>query len=99
MKANPPAAADAPVLEELRSLVLVAGKVSIPQARQRFGQAHPQFPLIASCCNSGRKATRDLNGWLYEPKAGIYGTISHRALVTAIGLGANPNQDAIIPRR
>ncbi len=38
------------------------------------------------------------NGWAYTTKAGIYGTnYIQRALVTAIGLGANRPQDAIYP--
>jgi hypothetical protein len=38
------------------------------------------------------------NGWAFTTKAGVYGTsYLQRALVTAIGLGANRPQDAIYP--
>src|SRR5262249_53590066 len=39
-----------------------------------------------------------VNGWEILTKTGIYGTdYADRALVTAIGLGANPPQDAFYP--
>ena len=38
------------------------------------------------------------NGWLFTTKTGIYGTsYIQRALITAIGLGANRPQDAVYP--
>ena len=38
------------------------------------------------------------NGWVFTTKTGIYGTnYLQRALVTAIGLGANRPQDAVYP--
>ena len=38
------------------------------------------------------------NGWLFTTKTGLYGTdYLQRALVTAIGLGANRPQDAVYP--
>jgi hypothetical protein len=40
----------------------------------------------------------DVNGWLVSTKTGLYGTgYIQRALVTAIGLGANRPQDAVYP--
>jgi hypothetical protein len=45
-----------------------------------------------------KEAGREVNGWLVTTKAGIYGTdYIQRALVTAIGLGANRPQDAVYP--
>jgi hypothetical protein len=39
-----------------------------------------------------------VNGWTYSTELGIYGTAYlDRALVTAIGLGANRSKDAIYP--
>ena len=39
-----------------------------------------------------------INGWSYTTKAGVYGTnYIQRALVTAIGLGANRPEDAVYP--
>jgi hypothetical protein len=44
------------------------------------------------------KDMKDENGWGYTTKTGIYGTdYLMRALVTAIGLGANRPQDAVYP--
>lgn len=38
------------------------------------------------------------NGWLFTTKTGLYGTdYLERALITAIGLGANRPQDAVYP--
>ena len=38
------------------------------------------------------------NGWVFTTKTGLYGTdYLQRALVTAIGLGANRPQDAVYP--
>src|SRR4051794_505432 len=43
-------------------------------------------------------AVKDINGWAYTTKTGTYGTdYLMRALVTAIGLGANRPQDAVYP--
>ena len=44
------------------------------------------------------KDVKDDNGWGFTTKTGIYGTdYLMRALVTAIGLGANRPQDAVYP--
>ncbi|WP_338320092.1 DUF1214 domain-containing protein, partial [Bradyrhizobium ottawaense] len=44
------------------------------------------------------KDMKDENGWGFTTKTGIYGTdYLMRALVTAIGLGANRPQDAVYP--
>ncbi|MGE0037979.1 MAG: DUF1214 domain-containing protein, partial [Xanthobacteraceae bacterium] len=44
------------------------------------------------------KEVKHLNGWAFTTKTGIYGTdYLMRALITAIGLGANRPQDAIYP--
>ena len=47
----------------------------------------------------GRRGRRlSQNGWIFTTKTGIYGTdYLQRALVTAIGLGANRPQDAVYP--
>ena len=43
-------------------------------------------------------AGKAINGWLFTTKTGLYGTeYLQRALITAIGLGANRPQDAIYP--
>jgi hypothetical protein len=45
-----------------------------------------------------KKDVKEINGWGYITKTGLYGTdYLMRALVTAIGLGANRPQDAVYP--
>ena len=45
-----------------------------------------------------KKAGKQVNGWIFTTKAGLYGTdYLQRAFVTAIGLGANRPQDAVYP--
>jgi hypothetical protein len=44
------------------------------------------------------KSVKNENGWLFDSVTGVYGTdYLNRALVTAIGLGANRVQDAVYP--
>lgn len=98
MKSNPPAKADAPMLEKMAKIGLVPGKDfdasklpaaaagNIPKAAQ--GQIMGQF----------KQAGQDVNGWIFTTKTGLYGTAYlQRALITAIGLGANRPQDAVYP--
>ncbi|MGA7389824.1 MAG: DUF1254 domain-containing protein [Pseudolabrys sp.] len=101
MKTNPPAAADAPELARFAKIGLVAGKdfdasklsnadfvKRIPEVA--FDRIMLQFKV--------NKAVKDVNGWGYTTKTGLYGTdYFMRALVTAIGLGANRPQDAVYP--
>jgi hypothetical protein len=100
LKANPPASADAPALARFAKIGLVAGpefnssKLNADSAARvpqiAFDQIVRQFKV--------NKAVKDINGWAYTTKTGIYGTdYLMRALVTAIGLGANRPQDAIYP--
>jgi hypothetical protein len=43
-------------------------------------------------------AGTSVNGWIFTTKTGLYGTdYIQRALITAIGLGANRPQDAVYP--
>jgi hypothetical protein len=100
MKTNPPAAADAPEIARFAKIGLVPGqdfdasKLSadfvkrIPEVA--FDRIMAQFKI--------NKEVKDINGWAYTTKTGIYGTdYLIRALITAIGLGANRPQDAVYP--
>jgi len=43
-------------------------------------------------------AVKKVNGWLFDTETGNYGTdYLNRALVTAVGLGANRGKDAVYP--
>jgi hypothetical protein len=45
-----------------------------------------------------KQAGKSENGWIFTTQTGIYGTeYLQRALITAIGLGANRPQDAVYP--
>lgn len=101
LTANPPAAADAPMVETLAKLGIVAGKPFDPAAlgpdaakaleglpKRAFGE------IMAAFKSTGTH----INGWEFITKTGIYGTAYlDRALITAIGLGANRPQDAVYP--
>jgi hypothetical protein len=106
LKANPPAAEDAPMVAKLAKIGVVPGqdfdaaKLDPAVAKGLAGAPKPAQELIMGWLKAGI-AAGDMkleNGWAYTTKAGTYGTsYLQRALVTAIGLGANRPQDAIYP--
>lgn len=98
MKNNPPAAADAPLLEKLAQIGLVPGKdfdsAKLPAGAAKLIPATAQKQIMGHFQQGGT----DLNGWIFTTKAGLYGTdYLQRAFITAIGLGANRPQDAVYP--
>lgn len=100
LKSNPPAAADAPALARFAQIGLVPGKdFDASRFHPDFAQRVPQvsFDRIMLQLKTN-KAVRKINGWLFDTQTGVYGTdYLNRALVTAIGLGANLVQDAVYP--
>lgn len=100
MKANPPAAADAPALARFAALGLVPGKDF--DATKLQADFVKRIPAIANdrimLQFKVGKAVKNVNGWLFDTHTGVYGTdYLNRAFVTAIGLGANLVQDAVYP--
>ncbi|MDP1836563.1 MAG: DUF1254 domain-containing protein [Chlamydiales bacterium] len=99
MKNNPAAAAaDAPLLEKLAKIGFVPGQSFEPDAS--ISEALTNVPKLAQERIMGdlEKGTKDVNGWRYPSETGMYGTdYLNRALVSAVGLGANLPQDAIYP--
>ncbi len=104
--ANPPAKADKPMVEKLAKLGIVPGQPFDgskldPLARKGLRDV----PKIANArimrwMKEGLLAgdSKLENGWFFTTKTGLYGTnYIQRALITAIGLGANRPQDAIYP--
>jgi hypothetical protein len=103
---NPPAASDKPMLEKMAKLGIVPGK---PFDGSKLGPvARKAFSDVPKIAND--KIMRWLkegvlagdmkleHGWAFTTKTGLYGTnYIQRALVTAIGLGANRPQDAVYP--
>jgi hypothetical protein len=100
MKTNPPTAADAPEVARYAKIGIVPGKDFDPsKLKADFARRVPEvgFDRIMAQFKLN-KEVRDVNGWGFTTKTGIYGTdYLMRALVTAIGLGANRPQDAVYP--
>jgi hypothetical protein len=106
MKDNPPAAEDAPMVAKLARIGVVPGQEFDPgkldPAAAKGLQGVPklaQEKIMGWFKGSIAAGDATLkNGWLTTTKTGLYGT-NHiqRALITAIGLGANRPQDAVYP--
>jgi hypothetical protein len=101
MKDNPPAKADAPMIKKMARLGIVPGQPfdlgKLDPAVQQALQGVPTvgFEKIMAHFKSAGIAE---NGWIFTTKTGLYGTdYLQRALITAIGLGANRPQDAVYP--
>ena len=101
MKRNPPLAKDADALERFKAIGLVAGEAFDPKAiKPRWEKRLPQlsFDRIMLHFKDSHGDVEQVNGWGYTTKTGSYGTdYLQRALITAIGLGANRPQDAVYP--
>lgn len=101
LKTNPPTPADAAMVEKMAQIGIVPGK-GFDKSRldAHFIKRIPEigFGRIMLHFKFSDGDIRDINGWGYTTKTGIYGTeYVQRALITAIGLGANRPQDAIYP--
>jgi hypothetical protein len=101
MKENPPAPADAPMVAKLKRLGIEPGRDFDPgKLDPAAAKALEDVPKVAveRIMAHLKKAGTNTNGWIFTTKAGLYGTdYLQRALVTAIGLGANRPQDAVYP--
>jgi hypothetical protein len=102
MKTNPPTAADAPMVATMAKIGIVPGQDFDPSKLGAFDkEAIKAVPKLAQVkiMEYFKKAAVPVNGWTYlTTDVGVYGTnYIQRALVTAIGLGANRPQDAIYP--
>jgi hypothetical protein len=106
LKTNPPTADDAPMVAKLAKIGIVPGqdfdaaKVDPTVAKGMQGAPKPAQEKIMGWFRDAVKAgdATSSDGWFFSTKTGIYGTnYIQRALVTAIGLGANRPQDAVYP--
>ena len=100
MKDNPPTAADAPQLAKFASIGIVPGQDFDPtKLKADFVKRVPEVGFDRIMLQFKiNKDVKEVNGWGYTTETGIYGTdYLMRALVTAIGLGANRPQDAVYP--
>ncbi|MFO0828971.1 MAG: DUF1254 domain-containing protein [Phycisphaerales bacterium] len=100
MAQNPPSAADAPMVAKLARLGIIPGQ---PFVADRLGAGAAALAKVPSAgveqiMGSFAHAGTNENGWIFTTKTGEYGTgYLDRALITAIGLGANRPQDAVYP--
>jgi hypothetical protein len=102
MKTNPPAAADGPMVATMAKIGLVPGQDFDASKLGAFDkEAIKAVPKLAQAkiIEYANKSIVPVNGWMVLTKdVGVYGTdYLQRALVTAIGLGANRPEDAIYP--
>ncbi len=101
MKDNPPAKADARMVEMMAKIGIVPGKdFDISKLDPAVAKGLKSVPKVAQEKIMGyfKYAGKLVNGWQIMTKTGIYGTeYLQRAFVTAIGLGANRPQDAVYP--
>jgi hypothetical protein len=100
MKDNPPAAADAPQLAKFAGIGIVPGQdFDATKLKADFVKRVPEVGFDRIMLQFKiNKDVKEENGWGYTTKTGIYGTdYLMRALITAIGLGANRPQDAVYP--
>lgn len=98
LKDNPPANEDAPMVEKLAKIGIVPDKDF--DASKLPASAAKRIPTAAQEKIMGHFKTAGTNadGWVFTTKTGLYGTdYLQRALITAIGLGANRPQDAVYP--
>lgn len=101
LKDNPPAPEDGPMVEKLAQLGIVPGQEfdasRLDPAVRTALQGVPQA-AFAKIMGHFRSAGTNAGGWTFTTNAGVYGTdYLQRALITAIGLGANRPQDAVYP--
>ncbi len=100
MKTNPPTAADAPQIERFARIGIVPGQDFDPgKLKADFLKRVPEIAVDRIMLQfKVNKAIKDEKGWAFTTRTGIYGTdYLMRALITAIGLGANRPQDAVYP--
>jgi hypothetical protein len=100
MKRNPPAAEDAAEVARFAQIGLVPGESFDatkfnPDLAKRIPQVSFDRVMLQLKVN---KDIKNVHGWMFDTQTGIYGTdYLNRAVVTAIGLGANRVQDAVYP--
>jgi hypothetical protein len=101
MKDNPPAEADAPLLSKLARLGIEPGKpFEFDKLKPSVQTALKDVPKVGvdKIKAHFKEAGKETDGWVFTTQTGLYGTnYLQRALITAIGLGANRPQDAVYP--
>jgi hypothetical protein len=101
LKTNPPAVGDASMIADMAKIGLVPGQDFDPSKLGLLDKeairAVPKLAFV-KIMDYFKQAGRPINGWIFTTKTGLHGTdYMQRALITAIGLGANRPQDAVYP--
>lgn len=101
LKDNPPAKEDSLLVAKLARIGIVPGKdfalANLDPEVQKGLSRVPQ-PAFAKIMANFKTMATLVNGWEIFLKTGLYGTnYLDRALIAAIGLGANRPQDAVYP--
>jgi hypothetical protein len=102
LEANPPHAQDAPLIKQLASVGIVAGKVFNPESlgvegQKAFEQGAKTAADTLATLGSRAGAAESLNGWSsgFGAATGRYGIhYDARAAVARLGLGALPPEEA-----
>jgi hypothetical protein len=101
MNYNPPRQVDAPIVSRMSKIGIVPGQTfDMNKLSPEMSKALADVPRIAQeeIMAHAKDAGTIKNGWSTTLEAGKYGTdYLQRALVTAIGFGANLPQDAVYP--
>ena len=101
MKTNPPAADDAPIVAKMAQIGLIPGQDFDSSKLGGFDkEVIKTVPKMAQLkiMEYFKQVGKPVNGWMFTTKTGLYGTnYLQRALIAAIGLGANRPQDAVYP--
>jgi hypothetical protein len=101
MKDNPPAKADARMVAKMKQIGIEPGKAFDPAKLEPAvakGLADVPKLGVEKIMGHFKQAGTNKNGWTFTTRAGVYGTdYLQRALIAAIGLGANRPHDAVYP--
>ena len=100
MKDNPPAKEDSEIVERMAAIGIAPGQFDKSKFNPDFAKRVPRvaFDRIMLHFKFSDGDVEKVNGWGFTTKTGLYGVnYIQRALITAIGLGANRPQDAVYP--
>lgn len=101
MKANPPSADEAPMLDKLASIGVIPGQEFDPTKLDRHVMRGLDKAVTAAkkkIASVGPALLKSVNGWLFSTRLGNYGIdYMLRAYTALVGLGANLAKDAVYP--
>jgi uncharacterized protein (TIGR03000 family) len=101
MKHNPPAAADAPMVAELKKIGIEPGQdFDIGKLDPAVAAALEKVPKagLERIVGHMRAAGNFVNGWIFPVPGGVYDTdYIQRATIAYFGLGCNRTKDAVYP--